>query len=132
MSLVLTAVRRIATLGLCAAAALAGPFTTLPAHAAAGADLIITVTPRTDGAYSMRLTCDPDGGLHPYPSEACDALRSVDGRVYDLDLDSRPCPLIWDPVDVEVRGHWYERPEVYYERFPNRCTMEHRLGPVTG
>ncbi|UBU10811.1 SSI family serine proteinase inhibitor [Nonomuraea gerenzanensis] len=132
MSLVLTAARRLAVLGLCAAAALAGPFTTLPANAAAGADLYITVTPRDGGAYSMHLTCDPDGGFHPFPRAACGALHEVDGYLARLDVDPGPCPLIWDPVEVEATGHWYGRPNSYYEEFPNRCVLERRLGPVAG
>ncbi|MFC4112277.1 SSI family serine proteinase inhibitor [Nonomuraea zeae] len=131
MSLMLTAARRVTALGLCAAAIVAGPFAAFPASAAAaGAELFITVTPRDGGAYSMRLTCAPDGGFHPRPREACDALRSVDGWVGDLDVDPGPCPRIYDPVEVEVTGHWYGRREPYYEEFANRCEMERKLGPV--
>ncbi|MFG1707931.1 SSI family serine proteinase inhibitor [Nonomuraea sp. M3C6] len=133
MTLVLTAARRMAALGLCAAATLAAPFAALPARAAAaaaGADLYITVTPIAGGAYSMHLTCDPDGGLHPRPVEACDALRGVDGYFESLDVNPGPCPLIYDPVEVEVNGHWYGRPNPYFEEFPNRCVMERKLGPV--
>lgn len=130
MTLMLTAARRLAALGLCAAATLTVPFAALPANAASGAESIITITPADGGAYAFRLTCDPDGGVHPRPREACDALRGVDGWFGNLDVDPGPCPLNWDPVRVEVRGHWYGRPNPYQEQFPNRCVMERKLGPV--
>jgi hypothetical protein len=131
MTLVLTAARRMAAIGLCAAATLAAPFAALPAAAAAaGAELFITVTPVNGGAYAMRLTCDPDGGFHPNPVAACDALRNVDGYVEDLNVDPGPCPRIYDPVEVNVDGHWYGRPNPYYQEFANRCEMERKLGPL--
>jgi hypothetical protein len=122
--------RRTAAFAVCAA--LAVPFSASPAAAQeAGAELFITVTPADGGAYSTRLTCDPDGGLHPGPEAACDVLRQVDGYVEDLDVDpGRLCPRIYQPVDVEVNGHWYGRPASYYETFPNPCVMESKLGPL--
>ena len=123
--------RKLTALGLCAAATLASPFTTLPAAAAApGAELLITVTPHDGGAYSTRLTCDPDGGLHPNPPAACRVLRAVDGYVENLNVDPGPCPLIWDPVDVEVNGRWYDMPVEFAAEFPNGCAMRRKLGPV--
>ncbi|MEV0380859.1 SSI family serine proteinase inhibitor [Nonomuraea sp. NPDC050643] len=127
MRFMLTAARGLAVLGLCTATAL----TALPAAAATpGAELYITVTPRHDGAYSMRLTCDPDGGLHPDPLGACAVLREVGGHVDDLNVNPGPCPLIYDPVDVEVYGHWYDMPVTYNAEFPNECAMHRKLGPV--
>lgn len=127
-----TAARRSAVLGLFAAAILSAPFGTLPAAAAAppGAELDITVTPHDDGAYGMHLHCDPDGGNHPRPVEACDVLREADGWIEGLDVDPGPCPLIYLPVDVEVNGHWYGREVSYHREFPNDCVMNRTLGPV--
>jgi hypothetical protein len=133
MTFVLTAVRRSAALGLCAAAALVVPFGASPAAAApddAGALIFLTVTPHNGGAYSMRLTCDPDGGTHPQPQTACDALREVDGYIEGLDVDPGPCPYIFDPVGVEANGHWYGNPVSYAETFPNKCVMDRKLGPL--
>ncbi|MEV0620722.1 SSI family serine proteinase inhibitor [Nonomuraea sp. NPDC050404] len=130
MSLILTVVRRMTALGLCTAATLTAPFTTLPAHAAPGARLVITVTPQAGGAYAMLLTCDPDGGLHPSPLQACDELREVDGHFPALNVDPGPCPDNWDPVVVEANGNWYGRPNSYYKRFSNSCEMTRALGPV--
>ncbi|WP_171074450.1 SSI family serine proteinase inhibitor [Nonomuraea basaltis] len=131
MTLVLTTARRMAALGLCAAAVLATPFGTLPATAAAsGAELYITVTPADGGAYAMHLTCDPDGGAHPRPVAACDVLRQVDGWIEDLNVDPGPCPLIYMPVNVDVTGHWSGREVSYHHVFPNSCVMERTLGPV--
>ncbi|WP_043614732.1 SSI family serine proteinase inhibitor [Nonomuraea candida] len=125
-----TVARRLAVLGLGAAATLAAPFASLPAVAAASAQLTITVTPEAGGAYAVRLFCDPDGGLHPRPELACDAVRSVNGYIEDLNYDPGPCQLILAPVDVTVEGHWYGMPVSYLRQFPNECVMKRTLGPV--
>ncbi|WP_170222933.1 SSI family serine proteinase inhibitor [Nonomuraea turkmeniaca] len=126
------AARRTAALGICAAAILSAPFCSLPAGAAvAGAKLRITVTPDAGGgAYTMRLTCDPDRGSHPRPAPACDVLRSVDGHIEDLDVNPGPCTLIYLPVEVEVSGIWRGEPIEYQREFPNSCVMERTLGPL--
>ncbi|MEV0229581.1 SSI family serine proteinase inhibitor [Nonomuraea sp. NPDC050786] len=130
MTLVLTAARGLAVLGLCATPFLAP----LPATAAddepPGAELFITVRPSSGGEYARTLTCDPDGGLHPRPVEACDALREVDGHVEDLDVDPGPCPMIWDPVTVDVAGHWHGEDVSYHRQFSNSCVAERKLGPL--
>ncbi|MBF8189139.1 serine protease [Nonomuraea sp. K274] len=130
MTFALTAARRVAALGLCVAATLAAPFAALPASAAAGADLYITVTPSNSGAYSMHLTCDPDGGLHPRPARACDVLRDVDGWIERVNVNPGPCPMIYLPVEVKINGEWYGRPTTYQREFPNKCVMDRRLGPI--
>jgi Subtilisin inhibitor-like len=132
MTLVLTAARRMTTLVLCVTATLAVPFAALPADAASGADLIITIDPAAGGAYALRLTCDPDGGIHPRPGSACGVLREVDGEVEALNVNPGPCPRNYDPVDVTVEGHWYDMPVSYHNEFHNRCLMERTLGPLVG
>ncbi|MEW9549516.1 SSI family serine proteinase inhibitor [Nonomuraea sp. NPDC050783] len=130
-----TAVRtaaRIAAAGLCAAGLLAAPFGAVPAGAAvrAGAELTITVTPASGGAYRYLLTCDPDDGSHPRAGHACHALRSVRGQVENLNVEPGPCTHIYAPVDVEVVGRWYGSQIAYHREFPNRCVMQRTLGPV--
>lgn len=132
MMFIPTAARRLAALGLCVTATLTAPFAALPANAASGADFIITIDPATGGAYVMRLTCDPDGGIHPRPGAACGVLREVHGNVEALNVNPGPCPKDYAPVDVTVEGHWYERPVSYHNEFHNRCLMERVLGPVVG
>ncbi|WP_188187164.1 SSI family serine proteinase inhibitor [Nonomuraea sp. SYSU D8015] len=119
--------RRTAALGLCAVAILAAPS---PAAAAAGAELDIAVSPADGGAYRMNLRCGPDGGGHPRPVEACDALRAVNGWIKHLNVDPGPCPLIYMPVDVSITGHWRGRRVSYQHRFPSTCEMRRALGPV--
>ncbi|MGN9841769.1 SSI family serine proteinase inhibitor [Nonomuraea sp. H19] len=131
MTFMLTAARRMVSLGLCTAAILTVPLGTSPAGAVtAGVDLYITVTSSEGSAYSTRLTCDPDRGAHSQPVAACDALRQVDGRISDLDVDPGPCPLVYAPVQVSVHGHWYGQRVAHYEEFSNSCAMERKLGPV--
>ncbi|MEU1384995.1 MULTISPECIES: SSI family serine proteinase inhibitor [unclassified Nonomuraea] len=135
MTSVLTAARRTAALALCASAALIVPFGASPAGAAAadepGVLLFITVTPSNGGgAYSMRLTCDPDGGTHPRPRTACAELHEVDGVIKDLNVDPGACPRNYAPVSVHVSGHWYGRTTSYDRKFENDCVMERTLGPL--
>ncbi|QYC43689.1 Subtilisin inhibitor-like protein 7 [Nonomuraea coxensis DSM 45129] len=124
---------RGAAAGLCAAVLVAVPLAAAPASAAgrAGADLAVTVTGAGgSGAYRYLLTCDPTGGSHPRPADACAALHSVGGRVDALDVDPGPCTQIHAPVHAEVAGRWYGRPIAYHHDFPNRCLMIRTLGPV--
>src|SRR5215471_7062679 len=43
----------------------------------------------------VTLTCNPDGGTHPHPDQACDALRSVHGHIENLPGDPGVCPFIF-------------------------------------
>ncbi len=88
-----------------------------PDYAVSGNSLFQPVRPR-----SVTLTCNPDGGSHPAPEKACEALREVDG--YFERLPSIPnvfCPAVWDPVRVTATGNWGNRRVVYAERFGNSC-----------
>ncbi|MFI7633340.1 SSI family serine proteinase inhibitor [Nonomuraea sp. NPDC049400] len=129
MTLVLTAARGLAVLGLCATPFLA-PLPAAAGDDAPGAELLIAVRPSSGGGYARTLTCDPDGGLHPRPVAACDALREVDGRVEDLDVDPGPCPMIYDPVTADVAGHWHGEDVSFHQEFSNNCVMERKLGPL--
>ena len=97
------------------------------------ASLVLTITPEIDSpvvshevqrpqARRVTLTCGPDGGSHPAPEKACEALREVDG--YFERLPSIPnvfCPAVWDPVRVTATGHWGNRRIAYEETFSNSC-----------
>ncbi|SEL03900.1 SSI family serine proteinase inhibitor [Nonomuraea pusilla] len=133
MTVATTAARRFAAITLCVAAPLAASCLTARADATArrpGAELFITVRTAAGEARSMRLTCEPDGGIHPRPEEACDALREVDGDIDALPVDDRPCTFLYQPVRAEVRGHWGDTETDYARDFPNACVMRRHLSPL--
>src|SRR5438270_473299 len=54
----------------------------------------------------VTLTCNPDGGTHPQPATACDALRSVNGHIENLPGNPGICPLIFAPQTATASGRW--------------------------
>lgn len=84
----------------------------LTAHAEADA-----LTPPTE----VTLTCGPAGGTHADAESACRALESVDGDFAALTSLGGLCPMIYQPVLVEVSGTWRGREVSHASRYPNRC-----------
>lgn len=85
------------------------------------------------GAGYLRLTPTTtwptrDGGTHPNPKRACDALRRVHGKFEALpSVPGMGCPDVYDPVTARATGHWQSSPlgpshkVDYAEKFSNRC-----------
>jgi len=125
-------VKKVAVLGgllLLASAMHAG---TAAAAAQPGAELTLTVGTSASGdAATARLTCDPDGGTHPAPKAACDALRAVDGRPELLAPASNvSCIGLYDPRTVRISGHWQGREVSYEATFGNECHLRAVTGPL--
>ena len=94
--------------------------------------LTLTVNARENGsATSLVLSCDPDGGAHPRPVDACDLLRSVNG---DLSRLAAPpgasCVAVYDPHVATAAGHWRGRNVFYQRTFTNRCWMTAATGSI--
>lgn len=82
------------------------------------------------GFRHWTLTCDPDGGSHPAPRQACDRIRAVDG---DLErLSSRPgiCSRVYDPWHVDITGTWRGQDKNFREDYPNADCMARAAGAV--
>lgn len=66
------------------------------------------------GGRKATLTCTPDGGSHPDPEAACDALRAAGGDfdrlVWKQDTD-RACIDLYDPVWTQAKGSWQSSPD---------------------
>lgn len=82
------------------------------------------------GRGKVTLTCTPDGGSHPHPEAACDALRAVGGDFEKLVFTWKPgisCIDIYDPVYARATGSWQSSPEGptflvdYSKEFSNSC-----------
>ncbi|MFJ6671757.1 SSI family serine proteinase inhibitor [Actinosynnema sp. NPDC091369] len=81
--------------GLLAPAATAAPTT----------DLTISVAdPLAPVAREYRLTCDPDGGTHPRPEAACDAIRKSPGAIEPPPPTSHCYDRVYGPQRAKASG----------------------------
>jgi hypothetical protein len=75
-------------------------------EAPAGTELTITVwlQGRDGASEEVTLTCDPPGGTHPRPEEACLALESDPAALEPLPPDSVCTQIYGGPEEAEVAG----------------------------
>jgi hypothetical protein len=68
--------------------------------------LTITFWPegRTGPAQEAELTCDPGGGTHPSPAEACKALRANADALAPLPPDSICTQIYGGAQEAEITG----------------------------
>ncbi|WP_225850788.1 SSI family serine proteinase inhibitor [Streptomyces sp. HPF1205] len=91
-----------------------------PATASALSNLTMTKS----GAVSKQVTlqCDPAGGTHPTPGDACAALTSVYGQFALLpSVPGVGCTAEYNPVTVTVTGYWQLRAVYFSKVFSNNC-----------
>ena len=93
-----------------------------PPGAAAGTKLTITIYPqgRGDPVFAKwELLCDPDGGSLPDPEAACDALASVDPKIFEpLPADTVCTQQFGGPEAADVEGTLDGRPiQAQFARF---------------
>ncbi|WP_063765686.1 SSI family serine proteinase inhibitor [Herbidospora cretacea] len=70
------------------------------------------------------LFCDPDGGTHTTPKQACDLLRSIGGDLGKLVHNPGViCTKEYLPHRVTAFGTWEGKPVRYTRTFGNRCEM---------
>lgn len=100
----------------------------IPAGAAtelSGASLVLTLYDGTDTfspvLAEVTVKCDPTGGTHADAEGACETLEDVDGDLSALESLGLFCPMIFQPVTVEVGGNWREQVVRYEGEYPNRC-----------
>ena len=89
--------------------------------------LVITAYDGTIGAFGgeliaeVTLKCDPTGGSHIDAEATCATLDGVNG-----DLDALPpldqlCPVIYQPVTIEVGGSWRGSVVSFEREYGNLC-----------
>ncbi|GAB3214063.1 SSI family serine proteinase inhibitor [Marinactinospora thermotolerans] len=113
--------RHLLATALAAAACLTVP---APAHAGSGSSSWLELSishEHHDGVRTVILKCDPPGGTHPSPEEACASLEAVDGVFEALPAAGLVCTMQYDPVVVRAFGHWEDVKVHYEEEFPNPC-----------
>jgi hypothetical protein len=96
------------------------------------ADLTLTVKPPLGLGTTVHLRCHPEGGSHPRPGFACEAVRQAHG-----DFDKLPgaqqfvaCTMEYRPVVATARGTWYGHPVHWRHKFANPCTLRTATGVV--
>jgi hypothetical protein len=73
-------------------------------------------------ARTVTLQCEPAGGTHPRPEDACGALVAVDGQFDKLQPTGTPaCPPVWMPVTVTVTGTWRLQPVYFTRTYSSDC-----------
>ncbi|GAA2907376.1 hypothetical protein Acy02nite_11770 [Actinoplanes cyaneus] len=108
-----------------AAPAAAGPRPGPPT----GSRLVLTrVAEAGGGAAAVRLTCDPDGGGHPKPSQACAALSRAGADPARLTPADRYCFLLYKPVTAQLSGMWRGRSVTWAHTYGNSCEMNRATG----
>ncbi|MFC0528497.1 SSI family serine proteinase inhibitor [Phytohabitans kaempferiae] len=80
---------------------------------------------------TMTLTCDPEGGTHPYAKEACAEIDGARGDIAAVPrLPGYGCLDEWDPVLIGVTGRWRGQ-EVLFSSFEsNRGCAAIRHGHI--
>lgn len=122
-----------ATLASLAAVMLA--ITAVPAQAVPASRLVLSIyrgdTVNPAALVSrVTLTCNPDGGTHPNPQKACNALRQVGGNFDRLPGDQRVCPFIFFPFTATANGSWQGRVVIFHRTYTNSCFLQRATAPV--
>ncbi len=76
------------------------------ASAGASTSLTIVVTAAEDAEPSTyELSCDPDGGDHPQPEQACAAIAAAGATVFDATPSDQMCTMIYGgPQTATITG----------------------------
>ena len=84
----------------------AGP-STGPTPPAADSALVVSGTDASGRRYRWNLTCDPPGGDHPTPAEACRALAEHGATALPPVAKDRACTQVYGgPETATVSGTW--------------------------
>lgn len=119
----------LATAGSVAPAAAAGSASAATGTSAAGAAALSSLTMTKSGSgwsgslnKQVTLLCDPAGGTHPKPEDACAKITAVNGKLDQLPRASGVgCPGVWLPVTVTVTGTWRLQPVSFSRTYGNEC-----------
>ncbi|WIM98120.1 SSI family serine proteinase inhibitor [Actinoplanes oblitus] len=115
--------------GLTAVVATAAPVSaaTQP-RPAAGTRLVLAYAAEAGFATAVKLTCDPDGGGHPQPAQACAALTRVRANPARLKPADRYCFLLYKPITARLTGTWRGRSVTWAHTYGNSCEMNRATG----
>jgi len=93
-----------------------------------GARLTLSYMADAGFAAAVKLECDPPGGGHPQPAEACAELALVAGDPGKIEPARTACFLIYAPITAEIQGDWHGMPLTWHHKYGNSCEMHRALG----
>jgi Subtilisin inhibitor-like len=70
---------------------------------------------------TVSLECLPTGGTHPKATDACNALKAVNGDFAALPRAKGMCYFLVAPVTVHATGRWFGHPVSFTHSYSNRC-----------
>ncbi|MEU4691196.1 SSI family serine proteinase inhibitor [Actinoplanes sp. NPDC023714] len=91
-------------------------------------DLTLTYMAEAGFASAVKLSCDPAGGGHPKPADACAVLERIDADPDRLPAGDRMCVLLYQPVTAELKGVWRGRDVLWRHTYGNTCEMNRATG----
>ena len=93
-----------------------------------GADLTLTYAAEAGFAAAVKLECDPPGGGHPKPVDACAELTAVGGEPDKIEPGRGACMMIYAPITAEITGDWQGTAVDWRHTYGNSCEMKRALG----
>ena len=93
-----------------------------------GADLTLTYMAQAGFAAAVTLECDPPGGGHPKPADACAELTAVAGDPDKIEPGLGACMMIYAPITAEITGDWHGTAIDWQHTYGNSCEMKRALG----
>ncbi len=95
---------------------------------AAGSRLTLTRVAEAGGAAAVELTCNPDGGGHPDPGQACAQLSRAGANPARIKPADRYCFLLYKPVTAQLSGVWRGRTVKWAHTYGNSCELNRATG----
>jgi hypothetical protein len=99
-----------------------------PGHSAPQSQLTLTYRGQTGHADVVRLTCNPDGGLHPEAGQACAILRSTGADPAKIKPAQLMCMMLYAPVTAQLAGTWRGKRVKWAHEYGNGCEMTRATG----
>ncbi|MEU4236612.1 SSI family serine proteinase inhibitor [Actinoplanes sp. NPDC026619] len=118
--------------GLTAAAAVLAAGPAAPRDHQGYGETKLTLSYLADAGFAraVKLECDPAGGGHPQPDQACAELARVNGDAGRIEPGHSACFLIYAPVTAEITGTWHGATVTWSHKFGNICEMRRATGDL--
>ncbi|HEY0532273.1 MAG TPA: SSI family serine proteinase inhibitor [Actinoplanes sp.] len=82
----------------------------------------------TYAAQTVKLNCNPTGGLHPEAAQACAILRSTGADPARIRPAHVMCMMLYAPVTARLAGTWRGTRVRWSHQYGNSCEMTRATG----
>jgi hypothetical protein len=82
----------------------------------------------TYAAQTVKLSCNPTGGLHPEAAQACAILRSTGADPARIRPAHVMCMMLYAPVTARLAGTWRGTRVRWSHQYGNSCEMTRATG----